>query len=55
MFIMQLIVPNAPPQSLTMVWKAPVHPGEATMEELLALWPEDENGTVRAFFTNLKE
>lgn len=54
MFIMQLMIPCSPPQSLTITWTAPVNPMTADMEELLEHYPEDELGTVRAFFTNFK-
>lgn len=55
MFILQLMVPANPPISLTMVWTAPLNPMTESLDTLCAAWPEDENGTVRAFFTNLCE
>ena len=54
MFIMQLMIPCSPPQSLTITWTAPVNPMTADMDTLLEHWAEDEQGTVRAFFTNFK-
>ena len=43
------------PGSLTMVWTAPLNPMTESLDTLCAGWPEDSNGTVRAFFTNLCE
>ena len=36
-----------------MVWTAPLNPMTEPLDRLCAAWPEDEAGTVRAFFTNL--
>ena len=38
-----------------MVWTAPLNPMTESLDTLCAAWPEDENGTVRSFFTNLTE
>lgn len=53
MFILQLMVPANPPLSLMMVWTAPLNPMTESLDTLCAAWPDDANGTVRAFFTNL--
>lgn len=54
-FIMSLIFPNGPVlQHLIMVWTMPLDPNTATIEELLKEYPEDDEGTVTAFFKNLK-
>ncbi|KAI7837930.1 hypothetical protein COHA_008236 [Chlorella ohadii] len=55
MFILQLMVPANPPISLTMVWTAPLNPMTESLDTLCAAWPEDPQGTVRSFFTNLCE
>ncbi|KAI3426288.1 hypothetical protein D9Q98_008661 [Chlorella vulgaris] len=55
MFILQLMVPANPPLSLTMVWTSPLNPMTESLDTLCAAWPEDQSGTVRAFFTNLCE
>ena len=44
-----------PARSLTMVWTAPLNPMVESLDTLCAAWPEDPQGTVRSFFTNLCE
>lgn len=47
--------PSSPLQSLVTVWTAPTDPETEDIEGLVERWGDDEEGTVRAFFTNFKE
>lgn len=55
-FILNLLFPNNPLQSLVTVWTCPIDPTEHTVDEILRQWnEEDMDGSLRAFFTNFKE
>ena len=55
-FVLNLLFPNNPLQSLVTVWTCPVDPTDHTVDEILTQWnEEDTDGSLRAFFTNFKE
>jgi hypothetical protein len=55
-FVLNLVFPNHPLQSLVTVWTCPVDPTEENIDTLLANWPEeDDDGSLRAFFKNFRE
>lgn len=55
-FVLNLVFPNNPLQSLVTVWTCPVDPTEESIDTLLANWPEEDvDGSLRAFFKNFRE
>lgn len=55
-FILNLIFPNNPLQSLVTVWTCQVDPTQLSIDELVSQWNEDDSdGSLRAFFKNFKE
>ena len=55
-FVLNLVFPNNPLQSLVTVWTCPVDPTEDSIDTLLANWPEEDvDGSLRAFFKNFRE
>lgn len=55
-FVLNLVFPNNPLQSLVTVWTCPVDPTEDSIDALLANWPEEDvDGSLRAFFKNFRE
>lgn len=54
-FVLNLVFPNNPLQSLVTVWTCQLDPTEYTVEELVEKWHEkDIDGSLRGFFKNYK-
>jgi hypothetical protein len=58
-FVLNLVFPNSPLQSLVTVWTCPFDPTEYTVDELVSKWEDrDEDtsdGSLAAFFKNFKD
>ena len=58
-FVLNLVFPNSPLQSLVTVWTCPFDPTEYTVDELVAKWGDREedtsDGSLEAFFKNFKD
>ena len=55
-FVLNLVFPNNPLQSLITVWTCPIDPTEYTVDELVEKWPDkDGDGSLRGFFKNYKD
>jgi hypothetical protein len=55
-FVLNLVFPNNPLQSLVTVWTCPIDPTEHTVDELVEKWHDkDPDGSLRGFFKNYKD